>query len=195
MKRVIYAVAALVFAAFVSGCAHPISLSGNVADLTGTGINKLDKFVGLSISEADRLREVVGPGGGGDRVSYFPYRDLETGIYVALSESFTKVSRVNGVADPKVKAQGLHYVITPVITTTSASPSLLTWPPTVFTIELLCKVTDADGKPVTEVRAYADGRAEFDEFKKDFSLAAKRAAEAVLKNLMKVTYEAKATLQ
>jgi hypothetical protein len=195
MKRILYALAALTIAAFVSGCAHPISLAGNVADLTGSGTNKLDKSVGLSITEGNRALEVIGPGGGGDKVSYFPYRDLETGIYIALSESFTKVTRVNGVADPKVKAQALNYVITPVITTTSASPSLLTWPPTVFTIELVCKVTDSNGVPVTEVRAYADGRAEFDEFKKDFSLAAKRAAEAVLKNLIKVTGEARVKLQ
>lgn len=195
MKRIFLAVAALVIVAFVSGCAHPISLTGNFAELAGSGTSKLDKAVGLTISDANRTLEITGPGGGGDKVSYFPYRDLETGVYLALSESFSKVVRLNGVADPKVKEQALNYLITPVISTTSASPSLVTWPPTKFTVELICKVSDIDGKPVMEIRAYGEGRAEFDEFKKDFSLASKRAADAVLKNLVKVLNEEKIKLQ
>ena len=195
MKRFLLAFASVVFAVFVSGCAHPISLAGNVASLAGTGTAKIDKAVGLSISDEDRKREIIGPGGGGDKVSYRPYQDMETGLYIALSESFTRVTRVTGIADPKVKAQGLNYIITPVISTTSSSPSLLTWPPTVFTVELVCRIVDADGKPVTEVRAFATGRAEFDEFKGDFSLSAKRAADDALKNLVKVMGDAKLKLQ
>ena len=112
-----------------------------------------------------------------------------------MSESFARVTRVSSIADPKVKAQGLNFIITPVIATTSSSPSLLTWPPTVFTVELVCRVTDGDGKPVTEVRAFAMGRAEFDEFKSDFSLAAKRAADDALRNLIKVIGDATSKLQ
>lgn len=195
MKRILLAFAVVVFTVFVSGCAHPISLAGNVANLAGSGTAKIDKAVGLSISDEDRKREVISPGGGGDKVSYHPYQDLETGLYVALSESFARVTRVSSIADPKVKAQGLNFIITPVIATTSSSPSLLTWPPTVFTVELVCRVTDGDGKPVTEVRAFAMGRAEFDEFKSDFSLAAKRAADDALRNLIKVIGDATSKLQ
>lgn len=195
MKRILLAFAVVVFTVFVSGCAHPISLAGNVANLAGSGTAKIDKAVGLSISDEDRKREVISPGGGGDKVSYRPYQDLETGLYVALSESFARVTRVTGIADPKVKAQGLNFIITPVISTTSSSPSLLTWPPTVFTVELVCRVTDVDGKPVTEVRAFAMGRAEFDEFKSDFSLAAKRAADDAMRNLIKVIGDATSKLQ
>ena len=131
-------------------------------------------------------REVVTPGGGGDKVSYKPYHDLETGIYIALSESFAKVVRIGGQQDAKVKAEALRYLVTPQINTTSYSPSIVTWPPTIFTVELVCKVSDAEGRPVTEVRAMGEGRAEFDEFKSDFSLAAKRASDDALAKLIRV---------
>jgi hypothetical protein len=192
MRRFLLALSGLLLAAIISGCAHPISLAGNVASLAGTGTGKLDKAVGLSMSDEDRKREVIGPGGGGDKVSYLPYRDLETGLYIALSETFARVSRVNGLSDPKVKADGLNYVVTPSIATTSFSPSIFTWPPTIFTIELTCKVVDDDGKAVTEVRALGEGRAEFDEFKGDFSLSAKRAADDAFKKLVKALADAKA---
>lgn len=191
MRRILWALSGLLLAVVVSGCAHPISLTGNAVAIAGTGSGKLDKGVGLSITDEDRKREVVGPGGGGDKVSYFPYRDLETGLYLALSETFTRVSRVTGAADPKVKSEGLSYVVTPIIATTSFSPSIVTWPPTIFTVELTCKVVDADGKAVTEVRAMGEGRAEFDEFKSDFSLSAKRASDDALRKLVKALSDAK----
>jgi hypothetical protein len=195
LRRALGALAALGLAALVSGCAHPISLSGNNIALAGTGKAKIDKTAGLALSDDDRKREVITPGGGGDKVSYLPYRDMETGLYIALSESFTKVVRVSGPQDPKVKAESVHYVVTPQINTTSYSPSLVTWPPTIFTVELICRITDGEGKLVTEVRAAGDGRAEFDEFKNDFSLAAKRAADDALAKLVKALGEAGAKLR
>lgn len=175
---------ALGMAAIASGCAHPISLTGNTDAFVGTGKAKVEHAVGLLISDEDRKREIVTPGGGGDKLSYLPYRDLETGIYIALSESFAKVVRISGQQDPKVKAEALRYVVIPQINTTSYSPSIVTWPPTIFTVELVCKVSDAEGRPVTEVRAMGEGRAEFDEFKSDFSLAAKRASDDALAKLI-----------
>lgn len=182
--------ASLLLAVFITGCAHPISLSADVAGLAGSGKLKSDRKIGLSISEADRQREITGPGGGGDKVSYFPYRDLETGLYIAMSESFAQVTRVSGPADPKVKEQGLHYLATPSIVTTSSSPSLLTWPPTLFTIALTCTISDAEGKAITELRVFGEGRAEFDEFKSDASLSARRASADALKKLMSALAEA-----
>lgn len=185
LRRWLGVLFALFVAAIVSGCAHPISLTGNTDALIGTGKSKVNHAVGLLVSEEDRKREFVTPGGGGDKVSYMPYRDLETGIYIALSESFAKVVRVSGAQDPKVKAEPLRYIVTPQISTTSYSPSIVTWPPTIFTVELVCKISDAEGRPVTEVRATGEGRAEFDEFKSDFSLAAKRASDDALGKLIK----------
>ncbi len=195
MQRILSALSALLLATALGGCAHPISLSGNAVALTGTGTGKLDRAVGLGITEEDRKREVTGPAGGGDKVTYQPYRDLETGLYVALSEIFARVSRITGISDPKVKSEALDYIITPNIATTSFSPSLVTWPPTIFTVELTCKVVDAAGKAMTEVRVMGEGRAEFDEFKSDVSLAARRASDDALKKLVKALSDAKPQLR
>jgi len=182
--------AALLIAVLATGCAHPISLAPNLDKVTGAGKGRIDKKVGLALAEADRARELTTPGGGGDKVSYFPYRDTEPGLYVALSESFAQVMRVSGPADPKVKAEGLNYIVTPALTTTSYSPSIMTWPPTVFTIEISCRIADAEGKPVTELKVQGEGRAEFDEFKADTSLSARRAVEDALRKLVAAIAEA-----
>lgn len=187
--------AGLCLAALLGGCAHPISLNSDLSTVTGTGKDKIDKSVGLYVSAADRARQVEGPGGGGDKVSYFPYRDMEAGIYVALGEAFSKVSKLESTSDPRIAAEGIHYVITPSLVTTSHSPSLFTWPPTVFTIEITCRIQDAQGKPVTEIRVMGDGRAEFDEFKSDFSMSAKRAANDALAKLVKAIGDAKGSLR
>ena len=76
-------------------------------------------------------------------------------------------------------AAGAAYVFVPVITTTSSSPSGLTWPPTKFSTEIACSVTDAKGAPVTQFKVTGDGAAEFEEFKGDFSLSARRSVMAV----------------
>jgi hypothetical protein len=41
--------------------------------------------VGYYISEEQRAQEVITPGGGGDRVSYFSYRDRETALLLAIA--------------------------------------------------------------------------------------------------------------
>ncbi|EHR72646.1 hypothetical protein BurJ1DRAFT_3843 [Burkholderiales bacterium JOSHI_001] len=195
MKRLFQTLCSFAMVLLVTGCAHPISLSADVAALSGTGNAKVDRKVGMVMNDDMRKREVISPGGGGDKVSYQPYRDLETGLYVALSESFSGVARVSGPADAKVQAEGLQLLVTPSIATTSYSPSLVTWPPTVFTVELTCSITDAQNKPVTEVKVQGEGRAEFDEFKADFSLSAKRASADALKKLVKALGDAAAKLR
>jgi hypothetical protein len=169
----------------LGGCAHPLTLNPNLDAIADGGAAKIDKKVGLVVIEADRQHEVTTPGGGGDEVRYFPYRDLETGIYVALSRVFREVVRVTGVADPKVQSDGLSYVITPRLQTSSSSDSLMTWPPTRFTVELTCQVNNSRGAQVTVVRVVGDGHASFDEFKHDVSLSANRAAEDALTKLVK----------
>ena len=169
----------------LGGCAHPISLSGDVSTVVGRGSKKVDKSAGLYIPADLMAREVISAGGGGDKVSYFPYRDMETGLYAAMSETFASVSRINGRDDPRVAADRLDYVFTPTISTTSHSPSLFTWPPTIFTIIVEGRIDDPKGQLVANVRAAGDGRAEFDEFKENPSLSAKRAAESVLRELVK----------
>lgn len=185
MSRWITLLAALVLAAAAGGCAHPISLQGDTGVLVGAVAGpKIDRKVALAISEAQKAQQVTTAAGGGDKVSYFPYRDLETGLYVALSEAFTGVTRVSSPTDPKVAQDNATLVFVPEVTTTSYSPSLLTWPPTVFTIQIDASVRNAANAPVTQIRVQGEGRAEFDEFKSDFSLSAKRAAQDALRKLL-----------
>lgn len=186
--------AALAAVALLTGCAHPISLQPDLAAFISVPMSgaKIDKKAGLSIADADRNREVTTPGGGGDKVSYFPYRDLEVGIYAAMSRVFASVSKVNGPADPKIAAEGLQLVLSPTITTNSSSPSALTWPPTQFSVELNCKVMDPQGALVTEVKVSGAGKAEFDEFKSNHSLSAKRAVDDALAKLVAALSESTA---
>lgn len=182
-RLVALAVGGLILAG-LGGCAHPISVGADTSKIVGTVSKKIDKKVGLQITDADKAKEVTTPGGGGDKVNYFPYRDLEAGLYTALGESFTSVSKVSGVADPKVQSEGLSLIFLPTITTNSSSDSALTWPPTKFSIDLVCKVVDAKGQLVTEIRTQGAGQAEFSEFKADVSLSARRAADDTLAKLV-----------
>ena len=172
------------------GCAHPITLNPDLATIQAKGNPLIDKQVGFHISDASKAQEITTPGGGGDKVRYFPYRDLEPGIYKALTEVFRSVSKVK---DPKdlesLRTSGISLLIVPEITTTSASPSPFTWPPTQFSVTLACTVTDAAGKPVRSFSVTGNGKAEFDEFKSNFSLAAVRASNDALSRLVTVLGE------
>lgn len=195
MKRSLLAMLTVFAVLLAGGCAHPISLAGDTSRLVGLGGPKLEKKVGLVITDEQRRLEITGPAGGGDKVSYFPYRDLEAGIYQSLGLVFADVRRVSGPSDPKVSADGLSFVVVPTIASTSFSPSVLNWPPTVFTVELTCKINDVKNKTLAEVRVQGEGRAEFDEFKSNVSLSAKRASEDALIKLTKALSEAVAKLR
>jgi len=173
------------------GCAHPITMNPDLTTIQAKGSPLIDKQVGFHISDASKALEVTTPGGGGDKVRYLPYRDMEPGIYKALTEVFRSVSKVK---DPKdlesLRTSGISLLIVPDITTTSASPSPFTWPPTQFTVTLACTVTDAMGKPVRSFSVTGSGKAEFDEFKSNFSLAAVRAANDALSKLVTALGEA-----
>lgn len=185
MPRIIRLLAFMALAAIFGGCAHPISLSPDLGKIANsTGGTKIDKSVGLLIPASEITREVTSGGGGGDSVRYNPYRDLEAGLYAALGEAFTRVTRVAGPGDPRISGEGLNYVLTPMLTTISSSPSMLTWPPTQFSVEIKAFVDDAGGKRVAQVDVRGEGRAEFDEFKTDTSLSARRAAEDALKKFV-----------
>lgn len=190
MKRLFSFVAVLLACVAMFGCAHPITMNPDMAALNAAGTTRIDRQVGYHISDASKALEVTTPGGGGDKVRYFPYRDIEPGFYKALSEVFSGVSKIQNPKDPAaVKASGVSLVITPEISTTSFSDSLVTWPPTQFTVTLVCTVTDPQGKLVQTVRVSGDGRATFREFANNFSLAAVRATNDALGKLMKALAE------
>lgn len=162
--------------ALLTACAHPIGISPLETPVRNeAGLNP--KKVAYVMTDADRGKEVTTAGGGGDKVSYFPYRDLEKSIRDALRAVYSDVFVVKSASDREAIASfGVSYVFSPSITTTTESPSLLTWPPTKFGIDLTCEVSDPEGKAVTTVKAQSNGTAEFSEFKSDFGLAGRRAA-------------------
>jgi hypothetical protein len=191
MKRFIaYGLAALA-CAFLFGCAHPINMNPDLAALTAPANTKvINKKAGYHMPDALRTVEVTTPGGGGDKVRYFPYRDIEPGFYKALSEVFTNVTKVQNPKDlAALKASGVALLITPEVTTTSYSDGAFTWPPTQFSVKLVCAITDADGKTVETVTVTGNGAATFDEFKANFSLAAVRASNEALAKLIKALAE------
>lgn len=178
--------------ALLVACAHPISMEATQMPERGT-TGLVNKKVAYVISDADRAKEVTTAGGGGDKVKYLPYRDIEKSLRAALKAVFDDVVALKSTSDAKAIADsGPAYVFTPVINTTSSSSSAFTWPPTQFTVELVCPVTDAQGQPVTEVRAQGTGAAEFAEFKSDFSLSARRAtADAAAKLVEQIRLNSK----
>ena len=169
--------------ALLTACAHPIGISPLETPVRNeAGLNP--KKVAYVMTEADRAREVITPGGGGDKVSYFPYRDLEKSIRDALRSVYADVFVVKSASDREAIASfGVSYVFSPGITTSSSSPSPFTWPPTQFAIDLTCEVSDTEGKPVTSVKAQGKGTAEFAEFKSDFGLSGRRAAAQLSEQL------------
>ena len=66
---------------------------------------------------------------------------------------------------------------------------MLTWPPTQFTVDLTCTIADGRGQTVDVIRVSGYGRAEFNEFKSNFSLAAVRASNHALALLIQALGE------
>ncbi len=174
---------ALGLAGLLAACAHPIVISPDPASLAKP-TEKLDRGIGLVITSSDKAVQITSPGGGGDNVSYYPYKDLEFGLYSTLSSVFTNVVPLNALDEKqKISQQNLGMVFLPVIQTTSSSESLFTWPPTFFSIMIDYRVVDPAGVQLSSGRVLGEGRAEFSEFKSDFALAAKRAGTDALNKL------------
>lgn len=168
----------------LGACAHPITMTADPAALKPAAERRIPITVGYWITPDDRAREVTTPGGGGDKVRYFPYRDLESGLYQTLNGVFQDARRLDGPPTAeRLAAAGIQAVLVPRLTTQSSSDSILTWPPTAFSIELECRILDARGTDVGAARVTGFGNATFSEFRSDFSLAAKRAATDVLNRL------------
>lgn len=168
----------------IVGCAHPIAITPT------TTIERPDKplvqkNVAYVMTDADREKQVTTEGGGGDKVSYYPYKDLEKAIRDALRVVYADVTVVQSQNNvDALKARNVSYVFVPEITTTSDSPSYFTWPPTKFRIEMNTNVSDAQGNFITRIRVVGTGNAEFSEFKGNFGLAGSRAADDLSSKLV-----------
>ena len=172
----------------ISGCAHGIQLTPNLDDLHNTDVeveNKINKNVAYYISQQDMETEVITPGGGGDKVKYYPYRDTESALDTMLSKVFNHVYSIPLIKQAAfIQKKNISYIFKPSIKTDSSSDSILTWPPTHFTFELTCTATDLSDNEVWSKKVKAEGNAEYGEFKEDLSLSARRASEEAFKLML-----------
>ena len=167
----------LTVVAIITGCAHPLTISPDISKIERSGnAQTINKSVGYYIPADIRDKAVKTKGGGGDSVTYTPYKDMETALYKMLSNVFTDVTMLKSPNDAEAIAKhSVNYIITPEIMTESSSPSAFTWPPTTFSVNLTCNITTPSGKIVGKPAVEGEGKAEFSEFKSDFSLSGKRA--------------------
>ncbi|MET0084366.1 MAG: hypothetical protein ABW079_15270 [Sedimenticola sp.] len=169
----------------ITGCAHPITIGPNIENIQPhADIPAIEKNAGYTIPDSLRKEAVTTPGGGGDKVTYYPYKDIETSFYKMLSNTFDDVTVLKSSDDTAAIIQHeVDYIITPHITTDSSSPSAFTWPPTDFTVHLSCIIADIEGNVIASPSVTGTGHAEYEEFKSDFSLSGKRATEDALKKM------------
>jgi hypothetical protein len=173
--------------AVLAGCAHPITITTDIAAISAPAGAPIKKNVGYYMAPDNKARQFTTDGGGGDKVSHYPYRDLDTGIYKVLSNVFQNVSILKSATDVEtIRKDGITYVFVPEIVPSSLSDSLITWPPTSFTLLLTCTVYNATGNVIGKKSVVGNGAATFDEFKRDFGLAGRRASADALAKLQVV---------
>lgn len=171
----------------ISGCARNIQINPDLANIRSLETNTVsEKTVAYYISEEDLTREVITPGGGGDKVKYKPYADTRGALNAALLKKFSKVYSIDSLDNKAfIIEKNISYIFVPHLATNSSSSSLFTWPPTEFTIKLECNALDKNGSTAWNTTINSIGNATFSEFKKDFSLAGRRASEYAFKSLLK----------
>lgn len=177
--------------AVLSGCAHDIAISPDISRIErDAGSSQIKKSVAYYIPEEARSKSVTSPGGGGDKVTYRPYHDIEAGFYKMLSNVFENVTVLKSPDDADAIAKNnVSYVIRPEITTSTGSSGILTWMPTEFSVDMTCSIDDAAGKPVASKTVNGQGHAEFEQLKSDFALAGKLAAQDALLKMQKALLE------
>ena len=180
-KALLFAMAGLFF-----GCAHPIVITPDVSQIDRNEVRPIACNVGYVITDADRETSVETPGGGGDKVRDFPYKELDPALYKVMSNLFQRAYAMKSPTDAAlVKAHDIQFIFVPKIRTDSSSTGVFTWPPTDFRIDLTCTALNAEGKTIWEKTFTGAGHASFDEFKADLPLAAKRASLQVMQELQR----------
>lgn len=168
-------------------CAHPLVITPDTSQFDRANVKQSKLKAAYYISDEDRKKEVITPGGGGDKVKYKPYEQLEPALQKVLSNKFSRVYSLKSPNDSaEINSKGISYVFIPKITTTSSSSSFLTWPPTKFTVTLDCRAVNKTGRVSWEKNIKGTGEATFKEFKSNFSLSAQRASYKTFKMLEKM---------
>lgn len=165
---------------FMSGCAHKISISPDSSMLNINKSSELSGNVGYYFDNGWRDKEVITPGGGGDRVRYTPYSDMKVGYEKILGNVFQNVSQLEDLNTVTLKRKAIDYVISLDIRTNSSSASMFTWPPTWFSVELTSKITDILGNSLANLSTKGEGTAEFSDFIGNKGIAGKIASHKAL---------------
>lgn len=182
------------FAFILTGCAHPVQIVPDMTRLerAATAPPRLTAKVGYYIPPEVSNLEITTPGGGGDNVRYYPYRDMEAGFQKILSNVFTNVIKLNSPSDStSLIHDGVGYVIVPTVLTSSGGSGFFTWPPTNFTVDLTSQLRNSDGKIVASPRVVGTGSAETAERISEYGIAGRRAMEDVLLKMQSALFEAK----
>ncbi len=179
MFRIYCIVVVVISTLFITGCSHQIVVSPDSSSLyKASGSNKNKRYnVGYFISSKDRELEVTTPGGGGESVSYHPYRDIEDGYRTMLSTVFNNVTKLNSAND---NGGNIDFVVIPEVVTSSGGAGFFTWPPTNFTVDLTSKIKNKQGAVIVTPRVVGTGTANDMERLKDHAITGKRAMEEAL---------------
>lgn len=174
----------------MTGCAHRINISPDVTMMSrGSKADIIPAKVGYYFPEGARTKEVITPGGGGDRVSYMPYKDIEAALEKMLGNVFKDVSRLDSIEDTELSRKSVDLFASIDIQSNSSSPSPFTWPPTWFSVDISSKWNDRAGNIVDKIAVTGEGKAEFSEFVGNHGLAGRRAAFDALAKMQNALLE------
>ncbi|GEM_PF-624507 len=177
----------IVLCFLVTACAHRINITPDISEIEAPKLPRIKKNVGYYISSENLEKQVVTPGGGGDKVKYLPYKESEPVLKAMLSNIFVNVYQVPSLGDTKfIDSRDISYVFIPEITTNSSSRSIWIWPPSDFTVTLECKATDPSGEPLWQTKVDSEAHMGLPDVHKDFSLAGK---VAITKAFSKLQHE------
>ena len=184
-------IACLILITVTTGCAHKISIVPDKPVLNQSSMENASESVGYYLPSDARDKVVITPGGGGDRVQYKPYNDIEAGFKEMLSNIFKDVIPLTSDSDPAINKNKLNYVIALDISTNSSSPSMFTWPPTWFGVDLTSRISDGKGKHLTTILVKGEGKTEFSDFLGDKGIAGKIASSDALIKMQKALFDFK----
>lgn len=178
------------------GCAHRIDISPRLEKFDRdrpAASERIGKSVGIYMPAGYFNLQVTTPGGGGDKVTYLPYRSLYVGFQKMVENIFDKAIQLSSPSDQaELERNNITFVLTPDLTTHSGSSSLLTWPPTDFSIALTTKVMDGSGRIIASPSVVGIGKvAGFSEFRSDFGLSGRLAMEDALAKMQRTLISTK----
>lgn len=161
----------------LGACAHPISIEpGSHAPPMRPASARSVAYV---ISTADLQRESADHSPGGDSVTYFPYRDIESGLREMLKALYAKVTTLRDAGDAtEIERNKVSLIFVPTLSTQTTRFSPFTWVPTNFTFLISYRVKDVSGRVVYHNAAQGEGLAYYTEVisSREFGLAGRRAA-------------------